>query len=341
MMRIFSTTITHSVRCSLSKTNTGYGAAAGIIIRHGSLLASDSYTASDLSIATGFKAVFLHGILGSRRNWRTPCKVFISKQPSFEAIAMDHRGHGTSPASNYLDKENTVHSCAMDVLRAVNQHGGHNSIEVSLQDHACPTLLIGHSFSGKVVLSYLELLLQAECSHLPKHVWILDSLPGLYDIELDISHPQSVVGILSQIMDLPREFESKDWLDNELTRKGIAKPIIQWISTNIIPVPTTAERKQKMYQFSFDIDTVQELFDDFCYLDKWSFLENYQGNTHIHFVRAGQNSAWTPEIVDKFGEVTANNPNIHLHNMPHVGHWLHAEDCHGMINIIRQYSNLN
>lgn len=39
-------------------------------------------------------AVFLHGILGTKRNFRSPVKSFINRYPEWKCIAYDHRGHG-------------------------------------------------------------------------------------------------------------------------------------------------------------------------------------------------------------------------------------------------------
>jgi hypothetical protein len=35
-----------------------------------------------------------------------------------------------------------------------------------------------------------------------------------------------------------------------------------------------------------------------------------------------------------------NNENISFHHMPHVGHWIHVEDLHGMYKIISEGSGL-
>ena len=39
-------------------------------------------------------AVFLHGILGTRRNFRTPVNSFVRRFPEWKCTAYDHRGHG-------------------------------------------------------------------------------------------------------------------------------------------------------------------------------------------------------------------------------------------------------
>ncbi|KAJ1439098.1 Alpha/Beta hydrolase protein [Ochromonadaceae sp. CCMP2298] len=294
-------------------------------------------------------AVFMHGILGSKKNWRTPSKIFVKKHPTFRAIAVDQRGHGASPN---LPGDNTVRSCVLDVIKTLDVAAGLSATgtatgtgtgtgtsgsgqahySTSAAAHVAPTLLLAHSFSGKVALSYLQ---QQQGLSTPQHVWILDSLPGPYDVQHDLKDPQSVIGILKHIRSLPREFESKLWVEQTLAAKGVAKPVIQWVSTNIVQM-----QDSPTLRYSFDIDTVLQLFDDFCALDMWSFLESYQGPTQIHFIRAGKNNAWTPQVLDRFGAITSSNSGIVLHTMPHVGHWLHAEDANGMLDIISKHSGL-
>lgn len=184
----------------------------------------------------------------------------------------------------------------------------------------------------------LDIMMKAKAK-LPEHVWILDSMPGVYDRALDASHQQSVIGIINTIMNLPAQFESKLWIENLLVSKGISRPIVDWLSTNIIPIENH-EHQISAYRYSFDIETVSQLFEDFCERDMWGFLDNYQGSCKIHFIQAGKNRAWTAETLDRFAQLNAKNENIMLHTMPHVGHWLHAEDVHGMLDIIATHSGV-
>jgi hypothetical protein len=73
----------------------------------------------------------------------------------------------------------------------------------------------------------------------------------------------------------------------------------------------------------------------FKFADLWSFLESYRGSSTIHFLRAGKNKGWVPEIVNRFETIEArSNGKVRLHTMPHVGHWLHVEDMKGMLDMI-------
>jgi hypothetical protein len=68
----------------------------------------------------------------------------------------------------------------------------------------------------------------------------------------------------------------------------------------------------------------------------------------VHFIRAGRNPLWTErdmvhlkklELLASSAESKAKNKNrVRFHQMDHVGHWLHAEDLHGVLSLITQHS---
>ena len=104
--------------------------------------------------------------------------------------------------------------------------------------------------------------------------------------------------------------------------------------------------ENKKSGWGFNLNVINELFTDFCNENMWHFLENYEGDKKIHFIRAGKNKSWTPEVLFRFSEIMKKNElngrkNILLHTMPHVGHWIHAEDLNGMLKIITAESGLN
>jgi hypothetical protein len=109
------------------------------------------------------------------------------------------------------------------------------------------------------------------------------------------------------------------------------------------------ETTSSSFQLGFDLSVTSELFQDFCKTDMWEFLYNFDGrgmaangkDAKIHFVRAGKNPLWNQQngrILENFQKICSANPNINLHTMPHVGHWLQAEDARGLMDLIKQHS---
>ena len=80
-------------------------------------------------------AVFLHGLMGTKKNWRTPVRLFQQRHPDFRCIAIDSRGHGDSAAVSRSApiESHTLQNCAIDLDNFLN----HMNIS--------PSLLFGHS----------------------------------------------------------------------------------------------------------------------------------------------------------------------------------------------------
>lgn len=277
-------------------------------------------------------AVFLHGILGSKRNWRTPSNHFVARNPDFRCYIVDHRGHGDS---HDYDGENTLQSCAKDLVELFD------SMNIS------PDLLCGHSFGGKVALAYLQERISSKL-HIPSNIWVLDSLPGRYDLEMDrSSNSQSVVQVLEVLEKTPQIFFSRESVTQSFIELRVPKAIAQWLATNIVPITDTgASAGSRMYyKWNFEIDVVKELFKDYCETDMWPFLESFDyslkkdssTSVHppkIHFLRAGKNSLWSEEEIKRFEVVCNRNPHIIVHHMPHVGHWVHVDDMNGLLDLL-------
>ena len=81
------------------------------------------------------KSVFLHGLLGSSRNWRSVCKSLSEESHSF---ALDLPKHGQS----FHSEDSTIKSMARDILRWLDEMGLDSVV------------LCGHSLGGKVAMRF-------------------------------------------------------------------------------------------------------------------------------------------------------------------------------------------
>ncbi len=259
---------------------------------------------------------FLHGILGSKRNWRTPARVILNTLPSsYIGVTLDHRGHGDSHATLALSPH-TVDSCALDLA---------NFIDHSV-DFQPPSILVAHSFGGKVALKYLEHRIKCG-ENIPEHTWILDSYPGKYRPDYDRRQQQSVFQVIELLLNAPKMYQTRGEALSYLTHHGIPLGIAQWLGTSL-------QTSGNQWGYTFDIEIIHSMFNDFCEVDMWEFLKNFNGGGNIHFVRAEKNKVWTPDMVQRFSELTMSNSNISFQMMPDVGHWLHSENPQGLANLI-------
>lgn len=352
---------------------------------------------------------FLHGILGNKNNWKTPAKAFVQAMPDFVAVSVDHRGHGSSPAD--LDTPSTMHDCALEMRtlftdssflsnigfpqthHAVHhphdahdkhQHGhkhGRGNEHADQAHHHVPTVLCGHSFGGKVALSYLKHSMEMGYA-LPAVTFILDAMPGLYPVQEDSkSHQQTVFQLMRVLQSAPETYESKKVALDYLSTKGIPADVVHWLATNLVPVGPN----EAAVRYSFDINFIYRLFQDYCGTDMWDFLYEFNRKTHnveaqskhqshhlghatqapsqnpskIVFVRAGRNKAWSAETLKKFEDIQHgahslkershaghqstghNHGNISLVTMPNVGHWLHVDDMQGLVDLLVSHTKQN
>lgn len=287
---------------------------------------------------------FLHGILGNKKNWRTPAKTFLQQRPEFTAISLDHRGHGGSIAMNATstevepEKPLTVATCANDMIDLFHYN---SEFQDNFNSYSPPSVVCAHSFGGKVALEYLR-----QCADLalpkPQVTWVLDCLPGPYNRDADQDdRQQSVSVVMHALLEAPVVFDSRSQAVDYLLSHGIGMAIANWLANGMKEEVSTGsfshEFDGRKFRFGFDIYTVKHLFEDFCELDMWDLLESFdQQDGLINFVRAGKNKAWSPEILQRFDDLSSKNPNIQLFYMPHVGHWLHSEDMLGLLKIINE-----
>jgi pimeloyl-ACP methyl ester carboxylesterase len=261
-------------------------------------------------------AYFLHGILGSKRNWRTPARACLKLFPEgYVGVAIDTRAHGDSIVSKDM-QPHSVKACALDLAQFIE--------DSPMQP---PSILVAHSFGGKVALNYLNKCLESD-KPTPKHTWILDSIPGPYNKDYDQKQKQSVFGVLDELLKAPPVYSSRNEAILYLTTRDIPLGIAQWLATSLV------QTSSGQWKYSFDISAISDLFDDFCKLNMWKFLETYNGQGNIHFVRAGNNNSWPFDLETRLLAISESNPRVTFQVMPNVGHWLHAENPAGLATII-------
>src|SRR5690606_16267672 len=84
--------------------------------------------------------LFMHGILGTRANWRSFARSFTEARPDWAAVLVDLRHHGDSLE---LGGDDDLDACVDDLLAL----GG--ALDLPIRG------ALGHSFGGKVALALL------------------------------------------------------------------------------------------------------------------------------------------------------------------------------------------
>ena len=115
--------------------------------------------------------LFLHGILGTRANWRGIARRFVEGRPGWGAVIVDLREHGDSlgePAPH------TLAAAANDVCE-LEQH-----LELPVGG------ALGHSFGGKVVLEWLR-----SRDAVATEAWVIDASPSASGVASDKTRKKS------------------------------------------------------------------------------------------------------------------------------------------------------
>ncbi|CAI5709622.1 unnamed protein product [Hyaloperonospora brassicae] len=265
-------------------------------------------------------AIVMHGILGNKLNWRTFALTLTKKNPDWRFICLDLRGHGDSPS---FTKPHNLEACVEDIFKLTA------SLKVE------PTAVLGHSFGGKVALTYLQQCMEQDRSP-PSQVWALDSLPGTGATDYasrDVT--SSIETILPVVKKIALPIRSKAQLVKDLLGHGIALGEAQWLTTNL----RLTNKSPELYEWRMDVDVIEELFRSFLATDLWPIVDSPPAargkDVELHFVHASKNRMWTTDIMDRLD--AQQESQVYHHLLEKSGHWVHIDNPTGLMEIIQTY----
>ena len=182
----------------------------------------------------------------------TAARQLVKRQPNHKVLLVDLRGHGTNAT---IAGPHTVAAAARDVAATVAHACGPDAPTPSeptalLSDGTAP-LVLGHSFGGKVGLAYA-----AARAEPPIRTWLLDSNPTI------TTGAGGVGDVLAILEDAARDqvYSTKKAAVAALVERGLEPATAQWLAM-------TTETVGDGVRFSYDLDVVQELYDDHCQTD--------------------------------------------------------------------------
>jgi len=243
--------------------------------------------------------LLVHGILGSARNWRGFSRDLLESMPGWRAVLVDLRHHGESSPTD--GSPSTVTQCACDLI----------ALEGSLGSRF--DWVAGHSFGGKVVLSYLEQGAQ------PDRAMLLDSPPG------SSAEQASAERVLDDLRSIELPIDSRSELVETMVAKGYSAGVAHWMTTNL-------EREGDGFRWRFDLDGVGALLTDYGRRDLWEVIEEPEHCVPIELVRGLQSDAWAPDQLQKLDDAERAGL-VEVHELE-AGHWLHHDDADGLAAVI-------
>jgi pimeloyl-ACP methyl ester carboxylesterase len=254
----------------------------------------------------GLTAFVLHGILGFGVNWRTFAQRLVSDLPDWEVILVDMRNHGDSgspPGPHDLE------STAADLDRLARRLGRH------------PAAMLGHSFGGKVALTYAR-------NHPGEleQVWVLDVAPGVSDRQQQ--NGASVTAVLDAAERVSLDVPRRGLIVDALIGDGMPERIARWLGTNL-------RRAGGGYAWRFDLAGVREMMRSFRSTDFWPFVESRPDGLEIHIVRAADSDVWSDGELAQLERVGRSGA-AHVHVLSDAGHWLHTDNPRGLEEMVAQ-----
>jgi pimeloyl-ACP methyl ester carboxylesterase len=253
--------------------------------------------------------IFLHGIMGSKRNLLGFAQKFTQRFPQFSAYIFDLPNHGESTKHW---PPYTVAACAEDILLAMNMLS------------VLPVAIIGHSFSGK-----LAALLLGKLKNL-QQIWMLDCPPGPIDKDGDAKSRGSLntLEIIQLLKDINWPVASRRALVEKLIGQGVSEKIASWMSTNLAG-------DGEEVRLIFEPTEIEEMLRDFIALDTWPLLEGFSFPCKIHLLAAEFGERVTSD--DKKQLEQKLNKNGYFHLLRGAGHFVHADNPLGLLDIMQPY----
>jgi len=252
-------------------------------------------------------ALVLHGILGSRRNWRGFARRLVAARPDVALALVDLRNHGDSWGTGApADPPHTLAACAADLDALVPALTAREGLPA-------PAAVIGHSFGGVVALAWARR--RALADRPLAQCWVLDALPA----------PAAPVGEIARVIaglravSLP--LARREDLVDHLTGAGFSQGVALWMTTNLRRGPDGGG-----LIWRFDLDAVEQMLADYVREDLRPWLRERAPGAAITFVRAARSDRWTPEALADLADL----PGARVRLLPGAGHWLHVDNPAGL-----------
>ncbi|XP_020575813.1 protein ABHD11 isoform X2 [Phalaenopsis equestris] len=275
----------------------------------------------DKSVPDPPTAVFIHGILGCRKNWGSFARRLSQEFPMWQFLLVDLRCHADS-ASIKKRGPHSVASAALDVLQLVRQL------------RIIPRVLVGHSFGGKVALSMVDQA--AKPLARPLRVWILDATPGKVRPGGDGNdHPGELIAFLQR---LPKKISSKQEVVSAIVQQGFSRDVAQWVATNLRPIGNSNSRPLG-FSWNFDLNGIADMYTSYETTNIWGIVENVPRGVHMNFLKAERSlHRWALEDLQRIhaAEELASDEGagVQMHVLEDAGHWVHADNPDGLFKIL-------
>jgi pimeloyl-ACP methyl ester carboxylesterase len=249
--------------------------------------------------------LFLHGILGTRANWRAIARRFVEARPEWCATLVDLREHGDSLG---LPAPHTLCAAAADV----------RELERSLTLPVGGAL--GHSFGGKVVLEWLRSRLNQATE-----AWLIDSSPSPSAVNPDRT---ATSGVIRTLEALPPTWTSREAFIAAMVEAGQPQPIAQWLAMNL------RRTEEGGRVFGPDLEAIRDLVEDYARTDCWDVVEALPDACTLDVVIGGGSEVFSAADRGRMAQFALRNPRISVHLIEQAGHWVHIDAADALVALL-------
>lgn len=250
-------------------------------------------------------AYVIHGILGSKSNWRSLARRFSERLDGWGFVVVDLRLHGDSQG---FHGPHTLAAVAEDLSRLSRALG------------RAPDAVIGHSFGAKSALAWM-----ASGAEAIERAVILDTNPGARP---DGRGSESTLDVLTALARAGRHFATREAFIDTMIASGTSKMIAQWLAMNLVVDGSG-------YRMRLDLTAIDELLDDYFARDLWGALESPAQTTAVDFVVGGRSTVLPPEDRARLERLAAREGSrLRVTVIEDAGHWVHVDRPDAVTDVV-------
>jgi esterase len=241
-------------------------------------------------------ALVLHGILGSKTNWRTVARTLSEALPDWAFVLPDLRNHG--------DAQEFAGPHTLDAVC--------NDLE-ALRDeiHRPFDAVIGHSYGGKCALSWVERV-HGDLSLLVT----IDSNPGA---RTDRRGAETTTRAVEALGEMESVFASRELFVTALTQRGFSRDLAAWMAMNLVSHETG-------YRLRTNVAAIREMLDDYFVRDLWHVVETPPGRVRVNMLLGGRSTSLDAADRARVERVVETHPSrVACEVVEHAGHWVHVD----------------
>lgn len=238
----------------------------------------------------------LHGILGSKTNWRTVIRRVAAELPAWGFVLPDLRNHGEAVG---LPAPHTLDAVAADLDRLAAHLG--------LRFDAA----VGHSYGAKAALAWT-----ARAGGDLDHCVLVDGNPGARP---DARGAEATVQALDALAELRGDFDTREAFTGALAARGFSQQLAAWMAMNLSP-------HEGRYRLRTDVAAVRAMLDDYFARDLWPLVESPPGHVRVHALVGGRSSSLDAGDRERLAHAADALPTrVRYRVVEDAGHWVHVD----------------